>query len=242
MAGENGGVKKIQFAVLFSFLVGAAVQGQVAEAAEPESVRPGVNKKYLEEDINVDDWKKRFEVESREVFSERAEVLKACGLKPGMLVADIGAGTGLYTRLFGREVGDKGWVYAVDIAPGFLEYVSKSAKEIGLRNVTPVLCPHDSVALPPESIDFAFLCDTYHHLEYPEPVMASVRRAMRKGAVLFLLDFEKIPGKSRKWIIDHVRANKEEVKKEIISAGFLFKEEVKIDDFKENYVLRFVKE
>ena len=69
--------------------------------------------------------------------------------------------------------------------------------------------------------------------------MASVKRAMKKGAVLFVLDFEKIPGKSRKWIVDHVRADKEEVKKEIVAAGFSFKDEVKIPKFKENYVLRF---
>lgn len=225
-----------------TLVLGAVAQAQVEAPAELESVRPGVNKKYLEEDLNVDDWKKRFEVESREVFSERAAVMKACDLKPGMHVADVGAGTGLYTRLFGKVVGEKGWVYAVDIVPGFLEYVNKSAKEIGLRNVTPVLCPHDSVALPPGSVDFVFLCDTYHHLEYPAPVMASILQAMKKDAVLFVLDFEKIPGKSRKWILDHVRANKETVRNEIVEAGFTFKDEVKIEGFKENYVLRFVKE
>jgi len=60
--------------------------------------------------------------------------------------------------------------------------------------------------------------------------------------VLLILDFEKIPGKSRKWLIDHVRADKETVKAEILEAGFTFKDEVKIEGFKENYVLRFVKE
>jgi predicted methyltransferase len=204
-------------------MFGAVAQAQVEAPAAPESVRPGINKKYLEKDLKVDDWKKRFEVESREVFSERAEVMKACGLKPGMQVADVG-------------------VYAVDIVPGFLEYINEASREIGLKNVTTVLCPHDSVALPSESVDFVFLCDTYHHLEYPKPVMASVMRAMKKGAVLFVLDFEKVPGKSRKWLLDHVRANKQEVKKEISDVGFTFKDEVKIEGLKENYVLRFVKE
>jgi predicted methyltransferase len=114
--------------------------------------------------------------------------------------------------------------------------------EIGLRNVTPVLCPHDSVALPPESVDLVFLSDTYHHLEYPGPVMSSVYRAMKKGGMLVVLDFEKIPGKSREWILGHVRANKQQVTKEITDAGFTFKDEVKIEGFKENYVIRFVKE
>jgi len=230
-------MKEVLLGLLVPFLAAGVLCAQ-----QQESVRPGINEKYLAKDLNVDDWKKRFEVESREVFSERAEVLKACEVEPGMRVADVGAGTGLYTRLFGKEVGKTGWVYAVDIVPGFLEYINKSSKEIGLGNVTTVLCPHDSVALPPDSIDVAFLCDTYHHLEYPMPVMASLHRAMKKGAMLVVLDFEKIPGKSRDWIIGHVRADKEQVTKEIVEAGFTFKDEVRIEGLKENYVIRFVKQ
>ena len=168
-------MKKIGILIIVPFLFGAGVCAQV-EA--PESVRPGINKNYLEEDLKVDDWKKRFEVESREVFSERAEVMKACGLKPGMKVADVGAGTGLYTRLFGKAVGEKGWVYAVDIAPGFLEYINESSKEIGLENVTAVICPHDSVALPPESTSATFCPRTSI---FPERI--AVRAAAPPGSI-----------------------------------------------------------
>ena len=97
------------------------------------------------------------------------------------------------------------------------------------------------MVLPPDSLDRVFLCDTYHHLEYPKPVMASILRAMKKGAVLVVLDFERIPGKSRKWVVDHVRAGKQTVREEMLEAGLAFQDEVKIAGFKENYLLRFVK-
>src|SRR5262249_44721051 len=145
-----------------------------------------------------------FEVESREVFAKRQDIVAACPLKPGMAVGDIGAGTGLFTRLFAKEVGPKGKVYAVGIAPQFIAHINKTCKEQGLDNVIGMACKPDSVELSENSIDLAFICDTYHHFEFPFKTMASIHRALRKGGRVVLVDFKRIPGVSSEWVLGHV--------------------------------------
>src|SRR5262249_19900801 len=81
--------------------------------AQEKSVRPGINKPF--ENPDVPGFVKTFETESREIYAKRNEIVTTCKLKPGMVVADIGAGTGLFTRLFAPLVGSTGKVYAVDI-------------------------------------------------------------------------------------------------------------------------------
>lgn len=205
------------------------------------SVRPGINEDFLNPDLNVEQWVARFEIESREIFASRREVLAACHLQRGERVADVGAGTGLYSRLFADAVGDAGWVYAVDISPAFVRHIVQQAGADGLTNLTAVLCSERSITLPPASIDLAFVCDTYHHFEYPGATLASIRRALTDGGQLVVIDFERIPGQSRDWTIEHVRAGKAEFRGEIEAAGFTFVEEVKIAGFHENYLLRFKK-
>jgi predicted methyltransferase len=225
-------------------LLGVVMVFAVAkESPVPEaSVKPGINENFLDPNLKVDEWLQKFEVESREVFERRKEILAACEVKPGMRVADIGAGTGLYTRMFAEAVGEKGWIYAVEINGKFIGHIQARAKQEGQANITGVLCPQDSVSLPPESIDRAFICDVYHHFEYPKSTMASLVKAMKPGAILTVVDFERIEGVSSDWIMGHVRAGKEVFRKEIEDAGLTLVEEVKIDGVKENYVLKFRKE
>ena len=225
----------------FFFLGWVAAANESSPVAET-SVKPGINQNFLDPDLKVDEWLQKFEVESREVFHHRKELLAACGVKPGMTVADIGAGTGLYTRMFAGAVGEKGWVFAVEINPKFIGHIQARAKQEGQGNITGVLCPEDSVSLPPESVDLAFICDVYHHFEYPKSTMASLARAMKPGASLVVVDFERIEGVSSDWIMGHVRAGKEVFRKEIEYAGLTFVEEVEIDGVVENYVLKFRKE
>ncbi|QDT29647.1 hypothetical protein Enr10x_50020 [Gimesia panareensis] len=207
--------------------------------APPQSVKPGINKSFLDPDLDVDKWVKRFEVESREVFRARDQIVKQLKLKPGDRIADVGTGTGLFVEPFSQAVGKKGWVFALDIVPKFVERVGKISDILELQNVTPVLCGQDDVRLPPGSIDAAFICDVYHHFEYPAQSMASLHEALVPGGQLILIDFERIPGKSREWTLGHVRAGKETFRKEVEDAGFDFVEEVKIPAFEENYFLRF---
>jgi ubiquinone/menaquinone biosynthesis C-methylase UbiE len=205
--------------------------------AQEKSVRPGINKPF--ENPNVQEFLGKFEVESREIFAKRQEIIAACKIKPGMVIGDIGAGTGLFTRLFAREVGPVSKVFAVDITPRFIAYIDKTCKEQGLKNVVGVVCKQDSVELAPNSIDLAFICDTYHHFEFPMKTLASIHRALRPHGQLILIDFHRIEGKSSEWVLNHVRAGQEVFTKEIISAGFRQVEEESF--LKENYLVRFEK-
>jgi ubiquinone/menaquinone biosynthesis C-methylase UbiE len=206
--------------------------------AQEKSVKPGINEPFKNPD--VEKFQKTFEGESREVFVLREKIVAACGVNRGMVVADIGAGTGIHTRLFSRAVGDDGQVYAVDIAAKFLEHIRKTSRDAGLRNITPVLCDEDSVNLPLSSVDVAFVCDTYHHFEYPQKTLASLYRALKPGGKLVVVDFIRIAGKSSAWVLNHVRAGQEVVEKELTDAGFRKAGEVK-GLLQENYLIIFTK-
>ena len=212
-----------------------------AASTQPEqSVRPGINKGFLDPNLDVQAWLARFEVESREVYKNRRTVLGALALKDGMRVADIGAGTGCFSAAMAQRL-PQGWVYAVDIAPRFVEYLSQVAANSKHRNMTPVLAGHNAVRLAPGAIDLAFLCDTYHHFEFPGPTLASIHRALRPQGTLVVIDFERIQGKSREFVMKHVRAGKTTFRTEIEAAGFALAEEVQVAGLEENYFLRFIK-
>lgn len=218
-------------ALLLFALTGLAV-------AQEKSAKPGINDPFKDPDVK--EFQGKFEGESREVSAKRERIVAACKLKPGMVVADVGAGTGLFTRLLAKAVGPDGQVYAVDIAPKFLQHVQKTSRQAGLRNVTPVLCSPDSVDLPPNAVDLVFVCDTYHHFEFPHRTLASLHRAIKPGGRLVLIDFVRIPGQSSEWILNHVRAGQKAVENEITVAGFEKTDEVK-DLLKENYMMVFTK-
>ena len=89
--------------------------------AEEESVRPGINTYYMDPDWQQ--WVNQFETPGREIYDRRFDIISASAVLPGMDVADIGAGTGLFTRLFSPQVGAQGKVYAVDISRPFVENI-----------------------------------------------------------------------------------------------------------------------
>ena len=153
--------------MLISFCVQQAVRGQESETYETQRslVPKGINDKFKNPDLDVSEWLDRFEVESREVYAAREAVLTACEIQPGDRIADVGAGTGFYSRLFARRTGWAGWVYSVDIAPKFLQHIASRATADEIENLTPVLGTDVSIRLPPDSIDLIFICDTYHHFE-----------------------------------------------------------------------------
>ena len=204
--------------------------------AQEASVRPGINRHFV--DPAFDQWVARFERPGREVYDRRHQIVAATGVRAGMVVADIGAGTGLFTRLFAGKVGDSGKVYAVDIAPAFVDNILRISQAQGQRNVEGVVNSAKSVALPPDSIDLAFICDTYHHFEYPRDMMASLHRALKPDGNVVIVDFRKIPGFSSPWVMGHVRADEPVVIDEIESAEFRLVEDR--DLLRTNYFLRFV--
>lgn len=203
------------------------------------SVRPGINTNFLSADLKLTEWVERFEKEGREVFDHRERIVREADLRPGMVVADVGAGTGLFEPLLAGAVGAGGRVIAVDIAPKFLEHIQARADTAGMRNIATVLCEENDVRLPPASVDLVFICDTYHHFEYPRGTLASIHRALRPGGQIYLVEFKRIPGVSAEWMLNHVRAGEEVFTAEIEAAGF---ERVqRLDFLKDNYILRFRK-
>ncbi len=217
-------------------LVALALALPMAADAQVRSVNPGINRYY--ENPSFEQSLRMFEGEGREVFDRRHRIVAAVGLQPGMAVADIGAGTGLFTRLFAAAVGATGRVYAVDISPVFVHSIARIARDENLRGVEAILGGDRDSRLAPASIDVAFVCDTYHHFEYPQSMLASIHRALRSGGMLVVIDYERIPGVSSSWTLGHVRAGKEAVIGEIEAAGFRLVEERK-GLLSENYFLRF---
>jgi predicted methyltransferase len=207
-------------------------------AAQEQSLRPGINDSFL--DPAVDEFVGRFEIESREVFARRTAIVAACGIKPGQTVADVGAGTGLFTRLFSEAVGGEGRVLAVDISPKFLEHIQQASRSLGQKNIDTLLCQADSSRLPADAVDVAFICDTYHHFEFPFKTLESIHRALKAGGRLIVVDFEKIPGASSEWVMSHVRADQETVEAELEQSGFRKLGEEK-GLLSENYFLVFEK-
>lgn len=224
-----------------TLFAGTACRGAApAEAAPPEqSVAPGINDVFLADDLDVEAFIDRFEGESREVAREHRAIVGVLDLGPGKVVADVGAGTGLFLDALAEAVGPTGRVFEVDISPGFVEHLRERIAGEGLGQASAVLTDPHTLDLPRDSVDVVFVCDTYHHFEYPATNLASIRRALRPGGLLVIVDFERIPGTSREWILNHVRADKQTVRAEVEAAGFVFEDEPRLDGLEENYVLRF---
>ncbi len=206
--------------------------------AQDKSVKPGINDSFRDPDVTQ--FVGRFELESREVFARRKEIVAACQVKPGQTVADIGAGTGLFTRMFSDAVGKDGRAIAVDISQKFLDHIQETSREAGQQNVETLLCTADSTELPAESVDVAFICDTYHHFEFPLKTMASLHRALKPGGRVILIDFRRVPGKSTDWVLTHVRASQEVFESEVVQSGFRKTREPE-EVLKENYLVEFTK-
>jgi ubiquinone/menaquinone biosynthesis C-methylase UbiE len=233
---------------LLSLLIGALFSASTAfaqetaqEVAPATQVPEGINESFLDPNLEAEEMLNRFEVESREVYHNRDKIVAAMKLEKGDRVADIGAGTGIFSKLFSETVGGEGKVYALDISPRLVDYMKKRFETEGRSNVLAVLSKPETADLPADSVDAVFTCDTYHHFELYREMLASIHKALAPGGQFVIVDFERIPGVSRDWILGHVRAGKEQVISEVEAAGFKFLEEVDLPELDENYMLRFQK-
>lgn len=217
-------------------LLASLCQTLSANVAE-KNVNPNINLPY--QSAEFEEWVGVFEREGREVYDKRHSVVEALKLKPGMDVADIGAGTGFYSLLFAEKVGKGGNVFAVDVTKDFILNINLRAAEKKLTNIHGVLSSQTDTFLAPNSIDLAFVCDTYHHFEYPQTMLASIHNALRPKGKLIIIDYRKQPGLSSSWVMSHVRVGKQAVIKEIEQAGFKLQAEP--DILESNYFLRFIK-
>src|SRR5437016_9565307 len=132
------------------------------------------------------DWLERSEREQE----ERPELLlPALKLKPGDVVADIGAGTGYYTRRLAKLVGDKGTVYAVDIQQEMLDLLTNKMAELKIHNVKPILGTITDPHLPARSVDLILMVDVYHEFDYPYEMAQALCRALKPGGRIVFVEF-----------------------------------------------------
>jgi ubiquinone/menaquinone biosynthesis C-methylase UbiE len=213
--------------------------GGAQTAGSGSKADPKINEPFRKPDLKA--FIKKFESDDREVYHRRHEIVSALGIAPGMAVADVGAGTGLFTRLFAAKVGKAGRVFAVDISSRFLDHIAADAKTAGHTQITIVHSTQVSSNLPRDSVDLAFLCDVYHHLENPEKTLSSIHQALRPGGKLVVIDFDRVEGLSADFVVKHVRAGKDAFRQEIEAAGFRPLPTADVPAFKENFFLRFEK-
>jgi arsenite methyltransferase len=118
------------------------------------------------------------------------DVIKALDLNEYMTIADIGAGSGYFTRKFVWAVQDKGLVYAVDIEPEMLKYNEEMIEHLHTPyNAKFLLTKPDDPMLPPSSVDLDFLCNTYHHLDRRPDYFSRLRGALKPGGRVTIIDF-----------------------------------------------------
>ncbi len=133
-------------------------------------------------------WLERPERESEEAPSRAVEALE---LAPGMVVADIGAGSGYYTVRMASKVGPTGKVFATDIQVGMLSLLMRRVNSEGIKNVVPVQGAVDDPKLAAGSIDLALMVDVYHELAAPQVFVRKLRDALKPDGRLVLIEFRK---------------------------------------------------
>ena len=118
------------------------------------------------------------------------EVVSRLVIQPGTVVADIGAGSGVFSIPFAREVGSSGKVYAVDIDRGLLDHIDQRAQEENLSNIQTVLGKFEDPAIPANDVDLAFIHDVLHHIENREPYLEALATYIKPGGLLAVIDMD----------------------------------------------------
>jgi ubiquinone/menaquinone biosynthesis C-methylase UbiE len=163
---------------------------------------------------DVERWVATFDDPARAEWQKPEEVVKTLGLRPGMNVADIGAGTGYFNRFLAAAVAPGGKVYAADIEPKMVEHMKERAEKEKTPNVVPVLAEPDDPKLPEGAIDVVLICNTYHHFDNRLAYFDRIRKKLRPGGRIAIVDFQKRdlpvgPAMEHKLPRDHVVAEME---------------------------------
>jgi FkbM family methyltransferase len=180
------------------------------------------------------DWLER---EEREMEENTSLLLKNLAVKPGMVVADIGAGSGYHSALLSKMVGT-GKVFAVDVEPEMIAYLNARIKQEKLNRIVPVLSTEQKVSLPENTIDMMLLVDVYHEFSFPYEMALSMRAALKPGGKLVLVEFRaEDPAVPIKTI--HKMSEAQAIK-EFKAAGFAF--DKNIDNLPWQHCMVFIKQ
>lgn len=178
-------------------------------------------------------WLERPERESEEAPTKAIEAL---ALKPGMVVADIGAGSGYYASRMAKKVGPTGRVFATDIQPGMIELLNRRISMEGLTNITTVLGGMDDPKLPARSIDLAIMVDVYHELQQPQLFLQRLKETFKPDGRLVLVEFRKEDPKVP--ILEVHKMSVAEVKQELEAEGYVLDRVIDVLPWQHIIVLR----
>lgn len=171
------------------------------------------------------EWIKRLEAPDRIARMKPDEVAARLRLKSGDVVADIGAGSGVFSRSLARAVAPAGIVLAVEIDPELLAYIQKRAAEESIVNIQPVRGEFDDPKLPRKDVDLVFICDALHHIEHRQAYLKALASSMKPGGRVAIIDrLEKHEGDPR------MEMKQEDVKQWMEALGFRLTEEYYILD------------
>ena len=153
----------------------------------------GIGKRYMDREISgVMGWQGAawLERDKREREERTDLLLDALALKPGMIVADIGAGTGYLSRRMAPLVVPGGKIIALDLQPEMVNMLQAAVNRSGLKQIEVKLGSVDNIKLPKNSIDMAIMVDVYHELAYPYEVMVSILQALKPGGRLVFVEYK----------------------------------------------------
>jgi ubiquinone/menaquinone biosynthesis C-methylase UbiE len=165
----------------------------------------------------------RLESPARLAILQPAELVSRLGVIPGSTVVDLGTGTGNLLKDLSLAVGSKGRVIAEDIFPDFLDRARDRAKTARLGNIDFVLGTETDPKLPAGAADLVIVLDAYHHFDYPERMLAGIKRALRPGGRLAIIEYHKKRGAMEvnpDFALTHIRAGAEQVVQELEAAGY----------------------
>ncbi|GAB4304017.1 MAG: class I SAM-dependent methyltransferase [Geminocystis sp.] len=190
--------------------------------------RDGIGKYYLGREIAKVMGHQEFlwlERPSREAEEQPSKVIEALNLSPDDTIADIGAGSGYFSFRLAQKV-PEGLVYAVDVQPEMIDIIDFLAEESPNLPVLPVLGSETSPNLPPESINFALMVDTYHEFNHPREMMENIVKALKPKGKIVLVEYRK---ENPLIMIKGVhKMSEKQVKKEMKAVGLKW---VKTDEF-----------
>ena len=182
------------------------------------SGRVRAEEQHPQHPMPLDQYIALLEDPKRDAWQKPDEVVKALNLKEGQVVADIGAGSGYFTLRLARGVGEKGSVFAVDVDDGMLNYLRQRLAKEKLKNVQVMQVPAHDPLLIDGSLDVAFVCAVYHHLEDREVYLRKLRKALKADGRLVIVDFYKKEGMPVGPPL-HMRLSEDIVTKELQDAG-----------------------
>lgn len=142
---------------------------------------------------DVPHWSKVFDDPTRDAWQKPDALVAALELRPGMCVADVGAGTGYFSRRLSAAVGPTGTVLAVEVEPNLVVHLRQRAEQERTANVVPVLGSLDNPRLPAGAVDVLLMVDAYHHIDGRVAYMRAQQRALRPDARVVVVDWEKRP-------------------------------------------------